>query len=414
MKNFIKKYNETNLIIRIIIGLIVGAILGSIVMNAGIDSSIAHVLSPIKLFGTLFVGALKAIAPILVFFLVVAAIAAHKEGKKTNMGEIVRLYLFATFIGAVVAVSASFISPVTLTLQVDQATQAAPTSVFEVLGNLITSIVANPVDALMNANYLSLIFWGILLGTALRQCKEATRQVFMDIADCMQYIVKFIIAFAPIGIMGLLFTTLSENDFSVLAQYSHILVVLLFCFGFMALIFNPLITWIYTRENPYPLVFKVLVESGMNAFFTRSSAANIPVNLDLCKRMDVDPDAYNVSIPLGATVNMSGAAITITLLTLAGANTLGIEVGFTQAIILSVVAALSACGAGGVAGGSLLLIPLACSLFNIDQDIAFQIVGVGFIIGVIQDSCETGLNSCSDALYTIIVDRKAKRLAAKK
>ncbi|MGB3368255.1 MAG: serine/threonine transporter SstT [Acidaminobacteraceae bacterium] len=416
MKNLLKSWNGISLVKRIIIGLIVGTILAI---------TIPEVAAPIAILGSLFVGALKAIAPILVFFLVMSAISLHKNGQETNMKSIIGLYLLGTFLAGFVAVAASFIFPVTITLVTDTATQAAPGGVAEVLKNLLLSVVDNPINALGNANYIGILSWAVLLGLALRGAPEATKTMLVNISDAVSQMVRWVIDLAPFGIMGLVFETISVNGLEALLGYANLLALLVGCMLFMALVVNPLIVYVNIRSNPYPLVFRCLRESGITAFFTRSSAANIPVNMTLCDKLGLDKDTYSVSIPLGATINMAGAAITITVLTLAAVNTVGIEVDMATALLLSIIAAVSACGASGVAGGSLLLIPLAASLFGIDNDIAMQVVGAGFIVGVIQDSAETALNSSTDALFTataefakwrkegVSMDKMAKAMANK-
>ncbi|ONI40888.1 serine/threonine transporter SstT [Candidatus Epulonipiscium fishelsonii] len=395
----ISKWNNSSLVFRIIIGLCAGVALGLTVPH----------LSVISLLGTLFVGALKAIAPILVFFLVMSALCQAKQGKHTNMKSIVILYLFGTFIAGAVAVIGSFLFPIELTLTVGAEGVAPPSGVGQVLQNLLMNVVANPVDALINANYIGILSWAIIFGLALKHSAETTKTVIGNVAEAVSQGVKWIIQFAPFGIMGLVFTTVSTTGLASLLGYSKLIALLVGCMAFVALVINPIIVFIGTHKNPFPLVFKCLNESGITAFFTRSSAANIPVNMKLCEDLGLDEDTYSVSIPLGATINMAGAAITISVLTLAAAHTLGIIVDIPTAIILSVLSAVSACGASGVAGGSLLLVPLACSLFGIPAEIAMQVVGVGFIVGVIQDSCETALNSSTDVLYTAVAEFAQKR-----
>lgn len=403
MKELLTKWNNLSLVLRIVIGLSLGITLALVVPQA----------TPIALLGDLFVGALKSIAPILVFFLVMAAISQHKEGKKTNMKSIITLYLAGTFIAGMVAVIGSFMFPVTLDLVAGSSEIAPPSGVAEVLKSLLMNIVANPVDALVNANYIGILAWALVFGLALKNSNKEIKNVIHSISDAVSVVVKWIINLAPFGIMGLVFNTISTSGLESLLSYGQLIGLLLGCMGFFALVVNPIIVFIATRQNPYPLVFKCLKESGITAFFTRSSAANIPVNMELCKNLGLDEDTYSVSIPLGATINMGGAAITISVLALAAANTLGIQVDFPTAVILSVLSAVSACGASGVAGGSLLLVPLACSLFGIPNEIAMQVVGVGFIVGVIQDSAETGLNSSTDVLYTAVAELNERRKAGK-
>lgn len=394
MNGFWKKWSDISLIVRIVIGLVVGITLGIVIPNIGV----------IIFLGTFFVTALKAVAPILVFFLVMSALAQHEKGKNTNMGYIIFLYLLSTFIAALVAVFASFLFPTTLMLEGAGDISAAPGGITEVFSTLLLNIVDNPVSALYNANYIGILAAALLLGLALKDAQGATKTAIADISNAISKIVAWIIQLAPFGIMGLVYSTVSAGGVSELANYVHIVVVLVGCMAFVAFVTNPIIVYLNTKKNPYPLVLKCLRDSGLTAFFTRSSAANIPVNMRLCEELGLNRDTYAVSIPLGSTINMAGAAITINVITLAGAHTLGIDVSFFSAFILSVVASLSACGASGVAGGSLLLIPLACSLFGIPADISAQLVGVGFVVGVIQDSCETGLNSSTDVLLTATAD----------
>ncbi|MCD4714535.1 MAG: serine/threonine transporter SstT [Clostridiales bacterium] len=393
MKNALSKWNQLSLVKRIVIGLMIGIIMAV---------TIPEQAKPVVILGSLFVGALKAVAPMLVFFLVMSAISQHKSGHKTNMKSIVFLYLMGTFLAGLVAVLASFMFPVTLQLVEGATGVTPPEGVIEVLRTLLMNVVDNPINALANANYIGILAWALVLGLALKNAPASTKVMITNFSDALSQVVRWVINLAPLGIMGLVFDAVSTNGLESFREYGQLLLVLVGCMAFMALVVNPLITFIYIRQNPYPLVFKCLRESGVTAFFTRSSAANIPVNMKLCEDLGLDKDNYSVSIPLGATVNMAGAAITISVLTLAAVNTLGIPVDLPTAIILSVLAAVSACGASGVAGGSLLLIPLACSLFGIPNEIAMQVVGVGFIIGVIQDSCETALNSSTDALFTAV------------
>ncbi|RNL21688.1 serine/threonine transporter SstT [Slackia faecicanis] len=398
MKKIWQKWNEISLIKRILVFLVFGAVLGVIAPN----------LTWLGIFGQLFVGALKAVAPILVFFLVIAALTnAHADG---SMKTIMLLYVLCTFIAALAAVVASYLFPIELTLEgLEAADKASPEGVGEVLSTLIMNLVANPVDALVNANYLGILAWGVLLGVALRIASEATKTIFTDISDAVGHVVRWVISLAPFGIFGLVYTAVSTNGLEIFTEYGKLLLVLVGCMLFLAFVANPLIVYFFTRKNPYPLVMRTLKESGLTAFFTRSSAANIPVNMELCRKLKLDKDIYSVSIPLGATINMGGAAVTITVMAMAASHTLGIAVDLPTAVILSVLAAVSACGASGVAGGSLMLIPLACSLFGIGNDIAMQVVAVGFIIGVIQDSCETALNSSTDVLFTAAAEYRERR-----
>ena len=398
----IQKWNRISLIKRILLGLILGVILGVLIPSASV----------IGILGTLFVGALKALAPLLVFFLVMHSLARHKGGSGSNMKTVIVLYLAGTFLAALCAVVASFAFPSTLLL--DQAAEsAAPGGIGEVIMNLLTNAVSNPISAISSANYMGILLWAVVFGLALRAAGEGTKQMLADVSDAMGMAIRWVISCAPFGIMGLVFDTVSTTGLDAFKDYIHLILVLVGCMFFVALIINPLIVFVCIRKNPYPLVFKCLRDSGVMAFFTRSSAANIPVNMRLCKELGLDEDKYSVSIPLGATINMAGAAITITVLTLAAANTLGVQVDFATALLLSVVSSLAACGASGVAGGSLLLIPLACSLFGISNDAAMQVVGIGFIIGVIQDSCETALNSSSDVLFTATAEFRSRRKAGK-
>lgn len=390
MRTILNKWNKFSLVSRIIVGIVIGVIVALVFPKA----------SWVPMLGTLFVGALKAVAPLLVLLLVMNAIAGHKSGKKTNMKTIIILYAIGTFLAGCVAVIATTIFPVQLTLKSSTDELTPPGSVWEVIQTLLQNIVANPVDALTNANYIGILAWAILLGVALKQANDSTRGMLLDFSDAISKIVQWVINLAPFGIIGIVFDAIVTNGLSSLLEYGKLLVVLVGCMVFIALVVNPLIVFVASRKNPYPLVLASLKESGITAFFTRSSAANIPVNIKLCEKLGLDRDTYAVSIPLGATINMAGAAVTISVLTLAAAQTLNIHVDIPTAIILMVVAAVSAAGASGVAGGSLLLIPLACSLFGIPNDIAMQVVGVGFIIGVIQDSCETALNSSSDVVFT--------------
>ena len=401
MNRFVKSINKVSLIQQIIIGLIIGILTALYVPD---------VANELALLGVLFVGALKGIAPILVFFLVIAAISKHRSGQKTGMGSVITLYLLGTFLSAALAVVVSFFFPTTLHLAAGAADAAPPQGIAEVMTTLLKNVVDNPVKALMSANYIGILAWALVLGAALRHHgSDTTRQVAADLADTVSTVVKWIIRFAPLGIFGLVSSTIAETGFEALAGYMQLLAVLLGCMLFIALVVNPIIVWTQIRSNPFPLVFTCLRESGVYAFFTRSSAANIPVNMALAKKLGLHEDTYSISIPLGATINMAGAAITITVLAMAAAHTQGITVDFATALLLSLVATVSACGASGVAGGSLLLIPLACSLFGIDNDVAMQVVAVGFIIGVIQDSAETALNSSTDVLFTAAADLGRQR-----
>lgn len=388
---FLARVANGSLVIQILIGIIAGIVLASVAPESAVK---------VGFLGSLFVSALKAVAPVLVFILVASSIANQKKGAHTNMKPIIMLYLFGTLMASLTAVTMSFLFPTHLTLVASATGTTPPEGITEVLNTLLFKIVDNPVNALMTGNFIGILAWAIALGFALHQASEATKQVFHDVSNGITLIVRFVIRLAPIGIFGLVANTFAETGFAALASYGHLLGVLLGSMLIIALVVNPLIVFYKTKSNPYPLVLRCIRESGITAFFTRSSAANIPVNMQLCKDLDLHEDTYSVSIPLGATINMAGAAITITVLTLAAVHTMGVEVDVATAVLLSVVAAVSACGASGVAGGSLLLIPLACSLFGIPNDVAMQVVAVGFIIGVIQDSAETALNSSTDVLFT--------------
>ena len=385
-----KIYGETALIKLIAIGLVVGIILALFV---------PAVIPVIAVFGKLFVNALKAVAPILVFVLVMNALSQKSESSST-MRPIITLYVLGTFCASLVAVTASFLFPTTLSLQVADATITPPSGIVEVLQNVIMKVVDNPINALTNANYIGILAWAVIIGIALRPAGDALHEALADLAKAVTQVVQWVIRFAPFGIMGLVADAIGTSGVEALLGYAKLLAVLLGAFFSVALIMNPLIVWFKLHMNPYPLVFATLRESGLYAFFTRSSAANIPVNMGLCKRLGLDENLYSVSIPLGATINMAGASITIAVLSLATAHTLGINVDMPTALLLCIIATVGACGASGVAGGSLLLIPVACSSFGISSDISMQVVGVGFIIGVLQDSCETALNSSSDVLFT--------------
>ena len=399
----LRLFTRTSLVTQIVIGLIAGIALALLAPAVALD---------LAFLGKVFVSALKAVAPVLVFVLVMASIANHKHGQQTHIRPILWLYLLGTFGAAVVAVIASMLFPSTLLLSASEASLSAPGGITEVLQNLLLSAVDNPVAALLNANFIGVLTWAIGLGIALRHASEATRTVVDDLSNAVTYIVRVVIRFAPLGIFGLVAATLAQSGLSALLGYLHLLAVLIGCMLFVALVMNPLIVFWKIRRNPYPLVLMCLRESGITAFLTRSSAANIPVNLALSEKLGLHEDTYSVSIPLGATINMAGAAITITVLTLAAVHTLGISIDLPTAVLLSVVAAVCACGASGVAGGSLLLIPLACSLFGIPSEIAMQVVAVGFIIGVLQDSAETALNSSTDVIFTAAACEAQERRAA--
>lgn len=396
---------QAGLVTQIMIGLIAGVALAWFSRESALS---------IGLLGTLFVSALKAVAPLLVMVLVIASIANHQHGQKTNIRPIVILYLLSTFFAAIVAVVFSHLLPQTLTLTAANNAIAPPSGILAVLNGLLMSMVSNPIDALMHANYIGILVWAIGLGFAFRHSSDTTRAFLNDASDAVTYLVRIVIRFAPIGIFGLVASILASTGFSALWEYAHLLALLLGCMLMMALVVNPILVYWKIRRNPYPLVFTCLRESGVTAFFTRSSAANIPVNMALAKKLGLDEDTYSVSIPIGANISMAGASITITVLTLAAVNTLGIQVDTGTAILLSLVASICACGASGVAGGSLLLIPVACNMFGIPNEVAMQVVAVGFIIGVLQDSAETALNSSADILFTAAACMAEERLVEQK
>ena len=400
----VKAYNSVSLVLRIVIGMVIGAALALLIPNAAVTAP------GIGILGTLFVGALKAIAPLLVFVLIISALAQSKEKLGKQFGTVIVLYLVSTFLAAVIAVIASYLFPVTITLT-EAVSDSAPESFAAIFTGLLNNIVSNPIGSIVSANYLGVLFWAIVLGFAFKGASDTTKKFLADASEAVTKAVRFVINLAPFGILGLVFSAVSTSGLAIFTEYGKLLLILVGCMLFAALVVNPIMTFIVIRKNPYPLVFKCLKESGVTAFFTRSSAANIPVNMSLCESLGLDKEFYSVSIPLGATINMAGAAVTITVM-------LGITVQLPVAIILSVMAALGACGASGVAGGSLLLIPMACSLFGISNDVAMQVVGVGFIIGVIQDSVETAINSAainssSDALFTAVAEFKQWRKAGK-
>ena len=391
-------YNGASLIVRIIVGLIIGTVLAL---------TMPHV-TWIGEFGTLFVAALKAAAPILVFVLVASALAQGTSKLDRRFGTVLFLYLFTTFLAAVVAVLTSRLFPQTLSLGKAAKADVVPQGLSEVIQTLLTNIVANPIQAIIDGNYICILMWACLFGLAMKSIANESSKAFMaNVADAVSQVIRWVINLAPFGIMGLVFTNVADNGLSAFTKYGSLLLLLVGTMLLMVLVFGPLVIFIFLRRNPYPLVYRCFKESGLTAFFTRSSAANIPVNMQLCEKLGLDKDMYSVSIPLGATINMNGAAITITIMAMAAANTLGIQISLPAAILLSVVSALGACGASGVAGGSLLLIPMACSLFGISNDIAMQVVGVGFIIGVIQDSVETCLNSASDVEFAATAEYHA-------
>lgn len=403
MKKLWEKWTGISLVVRIVIGLVIGVILGIVVPQA----------AAIGILGDIFVGALKAIAPLLVFFLVISSLSNATNSHGGVIRTVIILYMFSTFLAAIIAVIASKLFPVQLIL-VDAVTDtAAPQGIFEVLKNLLLNIVANPISSLANANYVGILAWAVLIGLAFKAANDATKKVLGDISNGLSQVVTWIINLAPFGILGLVFTTVSQNGLDIFTSYGKLLLVLVGCMLFIYFVTNPILVYWCIRKNPYPLIFKCLKKSAITAFFTRSSAANIPVNMKACEEFGLDKDTYSVTIPLGATINMDGAAITITVMTMATAYTMGIGVDIPSAIILSILATLAACGASGVAGGSLLLIPLACSLFGISDTIAYQVVGVGFIIGVIQDSVETALNSSSDLLLSASAEMRQWRLEGK-
>jgi len=400
MRNLIARWNQISLVNRILIGIVIGLILALVAPEAA---------SGVSILGSLFVSALKAVAPVLVFVLVIHAIAKQSGGQKTNMKSILVLYAIGTFLAGAVAVVASFLFPTKLTLKEAAGDVSPPSGVGEVIETLVYNIFTNPVTAIMEANYIGILAWAVVLGIALKKASSATKTMLENVSDAVSQVVQWVINLAPFGIMGLVYDAIATNGLSALGEYGRLLLVLVGSMLFIALIVNPLLVFVYTRKNPYPLVLTCLKESGITAFFTRSSAANIPVNMKLCEKLGLHKDTYSVSIPLGATINMAGAAVTISVLTLATVHTLGIEVDFVTAVLLAVLSAVSAAGASGVAGGSLLLIPVACSLFGIPADVAMQVVAIGFIIGVVQDSCETALNSSSDVVFTAAAELAEKR-----
>lgn len=396
LHRIILTWKKTNLIKRISLGILCGALLAVIFPQA----------SAIGLLGEIFVGGLKAIAPLLVFALVANALSQQKKGEKSNMKTVIMLYLLGTFAAALVAVLIGFVFPLEIDLADAKQSLSPPDGIGQVLSNLLLKLVDNPLNALISANYIGVLSWAVVFGIAMREASHHSKDLLRTSAEVTSKIVEWIINLAPFGILGLVYTTISGKGFQALQSYGLLLLVLIATMLIVALIINPLIVFIILRKNPYPLVWRCLRVSGVTAFFTRSSAANIPVNMKLCRDLNLNPETYSVSIPLGATINMAGAAITINTLTLAAVHTLGIQVDFATAFVLSIVAAISACGASGVAGGSLLLIPVACSLFGISNDLAMQVVSVGFVIGVIQDSCETALNSSTDVLFTAVAEMR--------
>lgn len=406
MKNFWKKWTGTSLIIRIVLGLVIGSILGLCLPQ----------FTGVSILGSLFVGALKGIAPVLVFLLVVSALAKASQGTGSRFRTVIVIYLISTLLSALIAVFANYMFPITIKLSA-VASGSSPEGIAEVLRNVLNNVVSNPVKSIADANYIGILFWAIITGVCLKKlATDKTVQSVTEFADSASMIVRAIIQFAPLGICGLVFSSVSESGLEIFTDYGKLVIILVSCMFFVALVVNPVIVFIFLRKNPYPLVFRCLRESGITAFFTRSSAANIPVNMQFCEKLGLEKDFYSVSIPLGATVNMSGAAITITVMTLVVCNTLGISVDFGSALILSILSTVAACGTSGVAGGSILLIPMACSLFGIGNDVAMQAVAVGFIIGVIQDSVETALNSSSDVVFTTTAEffedlKKGKKIS---
>ena len=396
LHRIILTWKKTNLIKRISLGILCGALLAVLFPQA----------SAIGLLGEIFVGGLKAIAPLLVFALVANALSQQKKGEKSNMKTVIILYLLGTFAAALVAVLIGFVFPLEIDLADAKQSLSPPDGIGQVLSNLLLKLVDNPLNALISANYIGVLSWAVVFGIAMREASHHSKDLLRTSAEVTSKIVEWIINLAPFGILGLVYTTISGKGFQALQSYGLLLLVLIATMLIVALIINPLIVFAMLRKNPYPLVWRCLRVSGVTAFFTRSSAANIPVNMKLCRDLNLNPETYSVSIPLGATINMAGAAITINTLTLAAVHTLGIQVDFATAFVLSIVAAVSACGASGVACGSLLLIPVACSLFGISNDLAMQVVSVGFVIGVIQDSCETALNSSTDVLFTAVAEMR--------
>ena len=401
--NIIQKWNDINLVLRIACGIVIGAILALLIPQAEV----------IGILGTLFVGALKAIAPILVFVLVISALSRGKANGGA-IGRIVIIYIIGTLAAAATAVVVFNFFPVNMPLADVAAEEfTGPATLFEEISNLITNIITNPVQAVVNGHFLGLLFWAVIFGLAFRRSSDSTKNFIKEVADMVSVVIKWVISFAPFGILGLVFTAVSTSGLSIFVDYGLLIAVLVATMAGVIFIINPLIVFTQTHSNPYPLLFKCLKTSFIPAFFTRSSAANIPINLELCKTLKLNENTYSTTIPLGATINMAGAAITISIMTLACVHTLGINIPIYMQILLCFVSALAACGASGVAGGSLLLIPVACSMFGIPTDISMQVVGIGFIIGVIQDSMETGLNSSTDVLFTAAVEMREQRLAEK-
>ena len=398
--SFFKFFNKIPFILQIVIGMILGILL-ALVLPEGQDF--------VFLLGDLFVSALKAIAPLLVFVLVSASIARHQQGANAKLKPILVLYVVAMFLSAATALIMARLVPSTFTVLADQATASAPENVSTVLVSCIKKAVDNPVNALLSGNYIGILFWGVLFGILFRAANDQTKAVLSDFASIVSGVVRIVIRFAPLGVFGLVYASCTkEGGFSNLLSYVHVVGVLVATMLIIALVINPLLVFLTTFKNPFPLVFTSIMHSGITAFFTRSSAANIPVNMALCERLKVPRESYSISIPLGCTINMSGAAVTIVIMTMAAVNTLGIEVNFGTALLMCVASVVCACGTSGIAGGSLMLIPLACSIFGISNDIAMQVVGIGFIIGVVQDSTETALNSSSDVVFTCAANKITK------
>ncbi len=409
MKKIFEKWNSINLVIRILCGIVLGAVLGLIANLCGV----AERMSFIGILGDLFVGALKAMAPILVFILIISSIATAKNKLDKKFGTVIALYIGTTLTASILAVCASFIFKVKVDLNVDKATQSAPAGLGEVLENLLNNLVKNPISSIIEGNYLGILFWAILFGIALRAASDRTKTVIGDLSNAVSACIRWVISLAPFGILGLVFTTVSENGLEIFKDYGALLALIVGCMLVVSLVINPIIASFMIGKNAYPLVFRCLRESGLTAFFTRSSAANIPVNMRLCEKLGLDKNMYSVSIPLGATINMDGAAITIAVMSLTAAFSCGETVPFFQALLLSFLATLAACGASGVAGGSLLLIPMACSLLDLPVDVAMQMVGIGFIIGVVQDSVETALNSSGDVLFAAVAEMRQMKKEGK-
>ncbi|MGL5252364.1 MAG: serine/threonine transporter SstT [Moraxella sp.] len=412
MLKLVQAYQRVGLVPLIVIGLLLGILVGCLTNPTIIGGLPLSVAKFVAIFGQLFVGALKAVAPLLVFILVMASICQHQRGTQVHVRGVMVLYMVGTFLAAMTAVGASMLFPTTLTLVTGTIDHTPPANLAEVLTTLLGNMVSNPIDAITKANYMGVLTWAVLIGLALRHASDTTKRLLGDAAEAVSTVVRWVIWLAPFGVFGLVTQTVAETGLGALVGYLRLVMVLVGAMAFIALVVNPMIVFFKTRKNPYPLVFTCLRESGITAFFTRSSAANIPVNMNLAEKLGLHKDTYAVTIPLGATINMAGAAITINVMTLAAAHTLGIEVDFVSAVLLSLLATLSAAGASGVAGGSLLLIPLACSFFNIPDTIAMQVVAIGFIIGVIQDSVETALNSSTDVLFTAAADPKYAYTAA--